>query len=186
MDPQLAAKVTPYLVPILVLGLIVWRSTRAKPRAVKPSALWIRPLILAVLTGMVLATTPFPPWIALAAFLIAAIAGAGVGHAAGRAVHMSVHPETGVLESRATPIATAIIVGLFAVRYGARLMFPQAKMAAGGRVTAGVLQVTDGLLIFTTAMVIAQSATLWLRARPLLAAHRATQERSSGTGEPPP
>jgi hypothetical protein len=174
----------PYFAPLLVVGLILWRAARAKPRPVKPAALWIRPLILTLIAGAVLATTPFPSWLALAGFVVAAAAGAGVGHAAGRAVHMSVHPETGVLESRATPIATAIIVGLFAIRYGVRLMFPQMNVAAGGRIAAGVLQVTEGLLIFTTAMVIAQSATLWVRARPLLAAHRAGD--SGGAVEPPP
>jgi hypothetical protein len=169
----------PYLAPLLVVALIVWRSIKAKPSPVKPSRLWIRPLILLVATGSVLATTPRPPLLILFALVAAGLIGIAVGTFAGRAVHMSVHPETGVVESRATPIATAIILALFAFRYAMRLMFPEMNAQPGAamnpHVAASILQLTDGLLIFSSAMVAAQAATLWLRARPLILAHAAAK-----------
>jgi hypothetical protein len=169
----------PYLTPLLVVALILWRSIKAKPSPVKPSRLWIRPLILLVAAGAVLATTPRPPLLILFALAAAGLVGIAVGIFAGRAVHMSVHPETGVVESRATPIATAIILALFAFRYAMRLMFPemnaQPGVAMNPHVTASILQLTDGLLIFSSAMVAAQAATLWLRARPLILAHSAVK-----------
>jgi hypothetical protein len=171
--------IVPYLAPLLVVALIVWRSIKAKPSPVKPSRLWIRPLILMVATGSVLATTPRPPLLILLALAAAGSIGIAVGIFAGRAVHMSVHPETGVVESRATPIATAIILVLFALRYGMRLMFPEMNAQPGGamnpHVAAGIIQLTDGLLTFSSAMVAAQAATLWLRARPLILAHAAAK-----------
>jgi len=167
----------PYLTPLLVVALIVWRSLKAKPSPVKPSRLWIRPVVLMAATGSVLATTPLPRPLVLLALAAAGVVGIAVGIFAGRAVHMSVHPETGVVESRATPIATVIILALFAFRYGMRLMFPEMNAAAGaglhGHAAAQVIQLTDGLLIFSSAMVAGQAATLWVRARPLIQAHRA-------------
>jgi hypothetical protein len=160
-----------------VVALIVWRSLKAKPSPVKPSRLWIRPAVLMAATGSVLATTPLPPPLVLVALVAAGLVGIAVGIFAGRAVHMSVHPETGVVESRATPIATAIILILFGLRYGMRLMFPEMNAQPGAamnpHLTAGIIQLTDGLLIFSSAMVAAQAATLWVRARPLVQAHRA-------------
>lgn len=167
----------PYLTPLLVVALIVWRSLKAKPSPVKPSRLWIRPVVLMAATGSVLATTPLPRPLILLALAAAGAVGIAVGIFAGRAVHMSVHPETGVVESRATPIATVIILALFAFRYGMRLMFPEMNAQPGAsmnpHLTAGIIQLTDGLLVFSSAMVAAQAATLWMRARPLIEAHRA-------------
>jgi hypothetical protein len=108
-------------------------------------------------------------------------------------MHLSVHPETGDVQSRQTPVATLIIMALFMVKFGLNLLFPQlnggqrpsaaslftpdtidAMQAAGQawHTAAAINYATDALLIFSTAMLVAGAIETWIRASRLLAAHR--------------
>jgi len=159
----------PYIVPLIVAVLILRRAGRAQK--ISMNRMWIRPAIITLMAGAGLFVGPFPGLIAIAAFVAAAGAGAGFGYLRARHQLISIHPETGEVSSQATMIGTLLFLGIIAVRYGVKLAFPQ--MANPGHGGAQVILVTNCLLLFTAAMFITQTALIWSRTRPLLAAHAA-------------
>ena len=68
------------------------------------------------------------------------------------------------------------------MRFGAKLVFPE--LAQPGHAATQITQVADGLLVFTVAVLIAQTVSIWQRTRPLLADHVA--RKLSGAGQPAP
>jgi hypothetical protein len=159
----------PYIVPLLVAVLILRRAGRAQK--ISLNRMWIRPAIISLMAGAALFAGHFPGVIAIAAFAAAVAAGAGFGYLRARHQVISIHPETGVVSSQATMIGTVLFLGIFAVRYGVKLAFPQ--MADPGHGGAQVILVTNCLLLFTAAMFVTQTALIWSRTRPMLAAHAA-------------
>ena len=85
----------------------------------------------------------------------------------------------GEITSKATPIGTILIVALFALRFGLKLVFPQMGGAGYGpphaHPSGDVIAWTDAGLIFSTAMLVARVATTWFHTRPLIAAHQAAK-----------
>lgn len=164
-----------YLAPLIAVALILWRGYRAKPSNVRLGRMWIMPVILTLLTLYVVSLAKAPPLLIDAAFLGAALLGGAVGWLRARHMALSVHPETGTLTSAATPLGTLLILALFALRYGLKLVFPEMNGASGtpGHVTQSALWWTDGGLLFAAGMIWGRAITVWLRARPLLDAHRA-------------
>jgi hypothetical protein len=182
---------TPYFLPLLVLFLMYRRIGRV--RKVRVTRLWIGPVIIIFAAGMALYASGMPSVLWFAAYVIAAIAGAAVGYLRSRHTHLSVNIEKGNVESRQTPVATAIIMGLFAVKFGLNMAFPQLNggqrpsvaslftpdtvdaVQAAQQVshTASTINyATDTLLIFSTVLLVTSAAETWLRAKRLLAAHR--------------
>jgi len=159
----------PYIVPLLVVALIVRRSARA--RKVRLRGMWISPVILTLMTAGALIAEPMPGLLAIGGFVVATLAGAGVGYLMARHLHLSIDAGTGEISSRATMIGTLLILGLFAARFGLKLVFP--GLADHAHANAEVTEAANGLLIFTVATLIARTATIWNRTRPLLAAHAA-------------
>lgn len=181
----------PYLVPLLVLLILYRRIGRV--RRVRVNRLWLQPLIILIAGGTVLYYSGMPTALWAAAYLLAAIAGAAIGYLRASHTHLSVHPETGELQSTQTAAATAIIMGLFVVKFGLNLMFPQLN---GGRRPGGlsaftpdtvdavqaahqashtattINYATDTLLIFSMALLVTSAFETWIRAQRLLAAHR--------------
>lgn len=181
----------PYALPLLVL-FVMWRRI-GRVRKVRVTRLWLIPLFLIAATGSALFASGFPTLLWLAAWGSAALLGAAVGYFRASHMHLSVHPETGDVQSTQTPIATLIIMALFIVKFGLNLMFPQlnggrdpsaaslftpdtidAMQAAGqaSHTAAAINYATDTLLIFSTAMLVVGAMETWLRASRLLAAHR--------------
>ena len=107
-------QILPFVVPLLVVALLVRRSMGTNK--VRIRAMWIRPAILLIAAGATLAASPMPGPIALAAFLAAAVVGAGVGYLRARHLELSVDPATGTVSSKSTPIGMILIVGLVAIR----------------------------------------------------------------------
>ena len=167
----------PYLIPILVLGLIAWRAKKSMAgRAVKPSQLWIRPLIIAVVMLLVFATSPMPAPLGFAFFIVAAAAGIGVGYFLARHQEFSIDPVTGRITSRTSPLGVILFVGLFALRYVIKLAItggqaPDKMMAH----SAQFVLYTDIGLFFALGVVAAQAWETWRRIKPLAAAHAAAQ-----------
>lgn len=181
----------PYLLPLLVLFIMYRRIGRV--RKVRVNRLWLIPLVITAATGSALYASGLPPLPWMAAYLVAGVAGAALGYVRASHVHLSVHPETGDVQSTQTALATAILMGLFVVKFGLNLMFPQlnggkppsaasvftpdtvdAMQAAGqaSHTAATINYATDTLLIFSTLMLVTTAAETWLRASRLLAAHR--------------
>lgn len=166
----------PYLVPLLVVALIIRRSGRS--RRVNLARMWVAPAIFALMTFGALAAEPLPSLAVVTAFAASALAGGGLGYL--RALHqeLSIDPQTGTISSKATAIGTLLVLGLFVLRFGLKLAFPQ--LQAHGHAGAQVAAAANGLLIFTVTMLVVQSVLIWSRAQPLLAAHA---ERSMSSRE---
>lgn len=184
-------KYLPYLLPLLALFLMYRRIGRT--RRLRVNRLWIAPLIIIWAGGAALYYSGFPPLLWLAAYAVAAIAGVAIGYLRASHMHLSVHPETGEVQSTQTAAATLIIMALFVVKFAINLLFPQfnggqrpspmsaftpdtldAVQAAHqtSHVATNVNFATDTLLIFSLCLLVTGSAETWLRARRLLAAHR--------------
>jgi hypothetical protein len=181
----------PYLAPLLVLFIMYRRIGRV--RRVRVSRLWLPPLIILLAGGSALYYSGLPTPLWAGAWLLAAVAGAAIGYLRASHTHLSVHPETGEVQSTQTAAATAIIMGLFVVKFGLNLVFPQlnggqrpSAMSAFTPDTIDAVQAahqvshtatninyaTDTLLIFSIALLVASALETWLRAQRLLAAHR--------------
>lgn len=170
----------PYIVPLLFAALIIRRSGRE--RKVRLGRMWIRPVILVLMATAALAAGPMPALLVLAAFVAAAGIGAGLGYLLAQHQHLTIDGDTGHISSRSSTIGTALILVLFAIRFGAKLVFPE--LANPGHAVHQVTQAADGLLIFTVAVLVTQSVELWRRTRPLLADHAARKlapAEASGT-----
>jgi hypothetical protein len=134
-----------------------------KPRAVRPGRLWIFPAILLLATIVTLTKEPVPGLLAMAAFFLAAVAGGSLGWFRVHTLEFNADPETGAITSKATPLGAFLIVGLLLARYG--IKYVEADVGAAG---ASLARGADGGLIFSAAMMIAQSVHTWVRARRLL------------------
>jgi hypothetical protein len=107
--------------------------------------------------------------------------------------HLAVHPETGDVQATQTPVATAILMGLFAFKFGINMIFPQLNggkppsigslfmpdtvdavnaASQASHTAAAINYATDTLLIFSAMMFVVGAVETWLRATRLLAAHR--------------
>ena len=165
----------PYVAPLLVLALVMWRMSRAmKGRPVKPSRLWIRPAIIAVFMATALATSPLPNLNGLSLSALAAAVGIGVGYLLARHQAFSLDPATGVITSMTSPFGVILFVGLFAARYVFRTLMTGGQ--APGKVAAHSAQIalyTDVGLLFLLGLVCAQAWEIWRRTKPLLVEHAA-------------
>jgi hypothetical protein len=167
-DPTMNS-ILPYVVPVLLLGLIVRRSGR--PRSVNTGRMWVAPAIYAAIAISALLAEPFPGVLAIMAFAAATLAGVGLGYLRARHLHLTIDPKTGKISSRATTLGSLLIVALFAVRFGLKSVFPD--MASHGHAAKDVTLGANILLLFTVAMMITNTIMVWRRTRPLLAAHKA-------------
>jgi hypothetical protein len=168
MDNPELARFAPYIVPLLVLGLVLYRTSRARTVGVR--RMWIRPAIILILTLTSLVASPPTSLMVIAIFLGLGIVGAGIGFMMAHQQALSIHPETGVISSTTTQVGTILVVCLFAFRYGIKLVFPEMSTHPG-HVTAEALAWTNGALIFACTLILTQVIVLYRRTRPLLAEH---------------
>jgi len=164
----------PYIVPLILAAIIIRRSMQA--RKVNMGRMWIRPALLLVLLAGALAVEPIPGVIAITAFLGAAVAGVALGAYMASHQHLSIDEQTGHVSSRTSTVGTLLVLGLFAIRFGAKLAFPD--LAHPGH--SAMTQAANGLLIFIVAVLITQTVSIWRRTRPLLAAHAAKKLTGEG------
>ena len=177
----------PYLVPLLVLFVMYRRIGRRRKVSVDR---------LPRLTMIVCAATAWAVWASgmpssswLMAYALAAMAGAVAGYLRSTYTELSVNPDNGQVESRQTPIATAILMGLFAGKFGIATLFPESN---GGKppsarslvlpqtveavqtaqhashTAATINYATDTLLIFSAFMFAAAAVETWQRATRLM------------------
>ena len=128
---------TSVVLPLIVFAIIIRRSLRE--RKVKTNRMWLYPAILGVVALYTMAHEPMPGLGAIAGFVAAAVAGAGLGYLRARHQQFTLDPVTGEISSKATPIGTirwgherpAVAIPPLAVR---RLGQPQATR--GNRLSA--------------------------------------------------
>jgi hypothetical protein len=192
----------PYLVPLIVVVILARRLMRNKPQKVKIGRLFVLPGIVAVATIVTLYSTGIPGLLWIGVYVAALIAGLVVGFLSAHHQEFTLDYETGQIMSKATPIGSALVVALFAVRFLLKLVMPQVagSATAVGSYTPGsplpsvpahasgaLLGWTDAGIIFSAGMMLARAATTYLRAQPLLAAHKEHLEnKSSDAIQPPP
>jgi hypothetical protein len=170
----------PYIVPLIVAAIIIRRSMQA--RKVNTNRMWIRPIVLLLMLAGALADAPMPGIIAIAAFLVTAVVGVAIGSYMASHQHLSIEEETGHVSSRTSTIGTLLVLGLFAIRFGAKLVFPE--LANPGHSHSVMTQAANGLLVFTVAVLITQTVSIWRRTQPMIAAHAA--RKLVGQGQPAP
>lgn len=181
MDGDTAARYGRLLIPLLVV-MVVLVARNSRPRRLRPSALWIRPLIFVVLIGAGLLTAPPPSSpIAIAAMILAVVVGAALGWQRGRLMQIDVHPETHDVTQRASPLGMIFILVLLGVRMGIR----DVAFGSGGiaGLSAGVI--ASALILLVGAMIIAQSVEMFLRTRRLLDEAKNASAASTGPRTPP-
>lgn len=154
----------PFLIGLVAMGIIMLRNARG--RKLRVERLWLYPsiMIAGVLT-LIAADPPVEPLVIAALVAITAL-GAGIGWYRGKLTRIELNPETHELTSRASPVAMALILILFLVRYGLRswLTGPEASL-----LHLGAARITDGFLLFTVGIVVTQRIEIWLRCRKMLA-----------------
>ena len=91
--------------------------------------------------------------------------GVAVGWQRGRLTRISLDPATGILTSQASPTAVILIVALFAIRFGLKMLLAQSNIHSVQAVGA-----TDALLLFGVGMIAVARIEMWIRCRRLMAA----------------
>ena len=160
MNPQALRIVIPILVilPILYLRM----SRMMKPRRLKLRSLWLRPAVMIVAAGTLLASSPplsDVPW-----FVLAAAIGIGGGWYWGKLTRLHLHPEDGTLMSSGSQAAMIVLVLLLALRLGMRAGI--GLEAAALHVNAALL--TDIFIVFTALLFSVQGLEIFLRARRMM------------------
>jgi len=161
MNPQALRIVIPILVilPILYLRM----SRMMKPRRLKLRSLWLRPAVMIVAAGTLLASSPPPlsdvPW-----FVLAAAIGIGGGWYWGKLTRLHLHPEDGTLMSSGSQAAMIVLVLLLALRLGMRAGI--GLEAAALHVNSALL--TDIFIVFTALLFSVQGLEIFLRARRMM------------------
>lgn len=175
MDPSVLKHIAPYIGPVLIFALVVWRMRRASVgRPLKPNRLWIRPAILCVFLALALlhpaAITPMSVTIVA----VAAAVGVVLGYVLASHQHLTVDAATGAITSKMSPVGMAVFLALFAARYAVRTMMTggdPAQAAAPGPQSDHLLLYTDAAMFFALGLVAAQAWETWRRAKALLAAN---------------
>jgi hypothetical protein len=113
-------------------------------------------LYLVICAGALFAAPPAAAgW---AAFAAGVALGAPLGWWRGRATHIDVHPDTGTLQQRTSPVGMLILLGLVVAKSAVRT-------EAGG-----LGWVTDGFLGLALGTLTVMRWEMWARARRVLAA----------------
>lgn len=165
MDPK---SVQTWL-PLVVIGVVFAFRFRnlSKPKPFRPGQLWIAPMLLIVVFGLLVMSLPpsATGWLVIA---LGMAIGAVIGWKRGHLMHLERDPQNGAVMIRQSPAALALILGIILTRrvVSAGLGVTQGADTAGHMSNAAVL-LTDALLGFALGMVIAMRFTLWQRAKAL-------------------
>ncbi|HLY06266.1 MAG TPA: hypothetical protein VKR31_11020 [Rhizomicrobium sp.] len=173
---------SPFIVPLLIGALLLRRALRVqKPQTVRTTRMWIFPGLLLVVTVMSLWHEGFPGILVTLVFIAAAAAGAAIGWFRVHTLEFSLDAESGKVSARATQLGAVLIVGLIAIRY----LGDYAIKAFGFTAGLKFLHATDATLVFSTSMLVARSVHTAIKARALIAAHRAATVPGTDTVRAP-
>jgi len=164
MDRQTTTYLVFFIVIALLMGLRIWRGSRA--RKLQVERMWIRPVIILVFLSASIYGQPPPMTPEVLVGLAVAIGlGLVMGWYRGRMVKVSIDPETHALTSKASPWGILIFLGLMVVRMGARFVLREEHDVAGIPVAA----IIDGLTLLYAGNVVGTQVEVWMRAKKLLA-----------------
>ena len=168
MQPQ--SSLLSYLIPLVVIGIVLFFRLRStgKARKLRLERLWVVPALYLALTLLLFAQLP-PHGLGWLWAGLSLTAGATIGWQRGRAMHITVDPETHALNQTASPLAMLLLVGLIAVRTALRM----AAEAGGAGWHLDAMLVTDCLVAFALGLLTVQRLEMYLRGSKLLAGARA-------------
>jgi hypothetical protein len=155
-----------YIVPLIVVGLVILRNSRA--RRLRVEVMWVMPTILIAITVLMLIAQPLPHPRALIAAGAALAVGVAIGWWRGRLTSITVDPETHALTSKASPVGMLLILGVFALRY----LLNSFRTETAGVLHMSVMEITDVLMLLVVGIVCTQRLEMALRATRLVAQHR--------------
>jgi membrane protein CcdC involved in cytochrome C biogenesis len=163
LNPHTLSLVIPVLVilPILYLRL----SRMMKPQRLKLNRLWLRPVIMIVAAGTLLAASP-PQLSDGVWFALAALLGIVGGWHWGKLTELTLHPEDGTVMSKGSQAGMIVLVLLLVFRIG---MKAEVGMEAQMLHVRGAM-LTDVLIIFTALLFSTQGLEIFLRAQRLMKA----------------
>lgn len=190
----------PLIVPLIVVVILGRRLMRNKPQKVKTNRIFLFPVLILIATALTLWSAPFPqPWMLWILVDIGAlIAGLVAGFLSAHHQEFALDYDTGTITSKATPVGTILVVALFAIKFGLRLVLPDVNGSpyqvssympdspiphAPHHGAASIMGFTDAGIVFSAAMMLARATTTYFRALPLLAAHK---EHLENKASPPP
>lgn len=163
-------QLSPFIAPLLIGALLLRRAMRVqKPQTVRTIRMWIFPGLLLLVTVMSLWHEGFPGILVTLLFIVATAAGGAIGWFRVHTLEFSLDAESGRVSSRATQFGVLLIVGLIAIRYLGDYAIKAFGLTAGLK----LLHATDATLLFSTSMLVARSIHTGIKARALIAAHRA-------------
>jgi len=158
-----------YLIPIVIIAAIMFFRFRSmgKERRLRLERLWIVPAIYFVAAALMFAQmTPHGLGWLWAGLSLGA--GATIGWQRGRAMKISVDPETHALNQISSPLAMILIVVLILVRTSLRA----ATQLEGAAWHLDAILITDCLVAFALGLLSAMRLEMYLRGSRLLAEAR--------------
>jgi hypothetical protein len=157
-------------VPVALFFLFLRLRSMQTERRLRVELLWVTPAILAAVT--VLSFMPAPPagtdWAWIGAALIF---GGALGWYRGKMMHISVDPQTHVVNTRASPAAMYFIVLILVARLGLRYVAMDEAKAWHVSVTL----ITGLFVVFALGLLGVQRLEMFLRAQRLLGEARAVR-----------
>jgi len=162
MDPKMLELVLPFAIVAIVMAFRIRGLRKAKP--FKAGQLWIAPAVVALVVGFFLWGFPPDPtgWLVI---LFGGVIGAMAGIKRGQWMHLERDPGTGNLLIRQSPAALIFLAAIFVFRRALTYELGVGGADSSGHLPHTALLVTDGLLGFAFAMVVAMRWTLWQRAK---------------------
>ncbi len=159
-----------WVAPIVLLLIVYRLRNGAREKALKIETLWVIPVMLLIVGGLVIRQAPIPglDWLWLIPVFVA---GAALGYWRGRLTVVTVNPETHALTSRTSAAGLYLVIGVLAVRLGLRAFLT----AEATTLHLNVALITDAFLVFALGLIAAQRLEIWIRARRLLAQARAAK-----------
>lgn len=152
------AQFLPYVVPLIVIAVLYFRTSRSKPRPVSVNSLWIVPAIAVLGIGSALWFQPHPAF-GIGAFAIFATAlalGVGTGLLRARTLKLRRCEDTGKVLMETSSYAFLLLAALVLLRTAFRNI-------SGG---LGIVAV-DASMLFALGMIVTQRITVWMRVRSL-------------------
>jgi Protein of unknown function (DUF1453) len=156
--PMQPAQFLPYIVPVIVVVALFFRTRPGRARPVSVNSLWIVPLVAVLGIGTALVAQPhaaFGPG-AYAIFAVALAFGIGTGTLRARTLTLRRCPDTGKVLMETSSFAFLLLLALF----GLRTLFRNMSGSLG-------LVAIDASLLFALGMIVTQRLTIWMRVRSL-------------------
>ena len=189
MNPAIMKELGPYILPLVVVAIMARRLMNNKPRKVKVNRIFYFPAFIIIATVATLWSAPMPtPWLLwIPVDLLSVAGGSVIGFLSAHHQEFSIDYDTGVITSKATPVGTIVVLALFAAKFGLRFILPDVNgspFSAASYIPnspipsaphsgpASIMGWTDAGIILSAAMLFARAVTTWLRAQPLIAAHK--------------